>query len=77
VEARYRGIAINYSLGAGIFGFATPISLLFLLETTGNLNVPVFFVTGCAIFFIIALINLGQADNKVKKFDDFRSYSRK
>ena len=77
VEARYRGIAINYSLGAGIFGFATPISLLFLLETTGNLNVPVFFVTGCAIFFIIALINLGQVDNKLKKFDDFRSYSGK
>ena len=77
VEARYRGIAINYCLGGGILGFAAPISLLYLLDATGDLNSPIYFIAGCAIFFGIALINLGQADNKVKKFDDFRSYSRK
>ncbi len=72
VEARYRGVAVSYCLGGAIFGGTTPIILTYLMEQTGNLNIPVVFIAICSVFLFAALINLGQPTNKLKKFDEFR-----
>ncbi len=71
-EVRYTGIAVNYCLGGALFGGITPIILSFFIDTTGNMNAPVFFIYICTAFLMISIINLGEPSNRLKKFDEFR-----
>ena len=77
VEARYRGISINYCLGSAIFGSIAQPAMIFLMETTGNINTLILLPALSSLLLMISLTNLGQPNNQLKKFDDFRTYSRK
>jgi MHS family proline/betaine transporter-like MFS transporter len=75
VDVRYMGISVSYCLGGAIFGGIAPMTLVFLIEKTGSLNMPVIFFAIYAIFLMVAVINLGSPNNKFKKFDEFRHVS--
>ncbi len=72
VEGRYRGVTINFCLGNALFGSIAPIAMIFLLDKTGNINTSIIFLALSSTLLIVALINLGQPTNKLKKFDEFR-----
>lgn len=59
VQDRYTGISFNFCLGMALFGGTTPMVLTYLIERTGNLNMPIILLSTCSTLFIIALIILG------------------
>ncbi len=74
---RYIGIAVNWNFGALLCAGLFPLGMTFLIEKTGNLEIPILFYVLCVILFMIALINLGPVTNQLKKCDDFRDHHRK
>ncbi len=73
---RCTGIAVNWTLGTLICGGLVPLGMTFLIEKTGNLDIPILFYVLCVMLFMIALINLGPMTNQFKKFDEFRDHHR-
>ncbi len=74
---RCTGIAVNWSFGVLIFGGLAPLGMTFLIEKTGNLDIPILFYVLCVSVFMIALINLGPVTNQLKKCDEFRNHHHK
>ncbi len=69
-EVRYRGISISYCAGGATIASIAPMIMLFIIEKTGNLNIPVFFICANALFLLIAIINLGTISYEPKKLDE-------
>jgi hypothetical protein len=60
VKARYRGIALNFSMGMGLFGGITPIIYVHMIERTGvGLLFPPLFLMGLTICFGAVIFSAG------------------
>jgi len=53
---RYTGIAISYNIGFAVFGSVTPFVATYLIEATGNVLAPSYYLIISAVFCLIALI---------------------
>jgi len=60
VGERYRGIALNFSMGMGLFGGITPIIYIQMIERSGtSLLFPAFFLMGLTALFGTAIAAMG------------------
>ncbi len=73
VQDRYTGISFNFCLGMALFGGTTPMVLTYLIEKTGNLNMPIMMLSICSGLFIIALIILGPLKSRINANDQSSS----
>lgn len=54
-QVRYTGVAFSYNLGVMAAGGSAPFLCVWLIESTGNLMAPAFFVIGAAIVGLLAI----------------------
>jgi MHS family proline/betaine transporter-like MFS transporter len=55
-KVRYTGVAFSYNLGVMAAGGSAPFLCVWLIESTGNIMAPAFFVIGAAIVGLLAVI---------------------
>jgi MFS transporter, MHS family, proline/betaine transporter len=63
-ETRFTGVAMGWNLGVVVAGGTAPLIAVWLIETTGNLVSPAFFVITAAVVGLVALI--GLRDSQVR-----------
>jgi MFS transporter, MHS family, proline/betaine transporter len=63
-ETRFTGVAMGWNLGVVVAGGTAPLIAVWLIETTGNVVSPAFFVITAAVVGLVALI--GLRDSQVR-----------
>jgi MHS family proline/betaine transporter-like MFS transporter len=57
-EDRLTGYSLSFNLGLGIFGGTTPMICTWLIDVTGNTLAPAYYMAGCALVAVAALISM-------------------
>jgi MFS family permease len=61
---RYSGTGLSYSLGIGIFGGLAPLSFTYLVDVFHNVIAPYYYLFGCAVLTLSALLFYKQNTSK-------------
>lgn len=59
---RYTGVAISYNLAFAFFGGLTPLIATYLIDITGNLLAPSFYLMLSALLCIVAVVSMSKSD---------------
>lgn len=65
IKDRYSGVAFSVTLGQAILGGTTPLIATSLVEISGDPKAPSFFVIGCGLLAVTALIKLLSPEAEV------------
>lgn len=57
---RYTGVAISYNLAFAFFGGLTPLIATYLIETTGNVLAPSYYLMTSALLCIVAILTVSK-----------------
>jgi MFS transporter, MHS family, proline/betaine transporter len=57
-HTRYTGVATGWNIGVVIAGGTAPFLAVWLIEQTGNVLAPAFFVIACAVVGLVAVISI-------------------
>jgi MHS family proline/betaine transporter-like MFS transporter len=55
---RYTGLSVGYNIGAALFGGTAPLVATFLIQWSGNVLAPAFYLTFCATVSLAVLLTL-------------------
>jgi MHS family proline/betaine transporter-like MFS transporter len=55
VEVRSTGMAISYNFGVTVFGGFAPLTVTWLIATTGNKLMPAFYIIAAAILSFVVV----------------------
>jgi MHS family proline/betaine transporter-like MFS transporter len=55
---RYTGLSVGYNIGAALFGSTAPLVATFLIEWSGNVLAPAFYLSFCATVSLAILLTL-------------------
>lgn len=55
---RYTGLSVGYNIGAALFGGTAPLVATFLIEWSGNVLAPAFYLSFCATVSLAILLTL-------------------
>jgi len=64
VNIRYRAISFSFCLGMALCGGTAPLILTYLIETTGNLVMPAYFITGISALLFLSIASLKSEAKK-------------
>ena len=59
-RTRFTGVAMGWNLGVVVAGGTAPLVAVWLIETTGNVQAPAFFVAVVAVIGLVALLGLRE-----------------
>ncbi|WP_206996829.1 glycine betaine/L-proline transporter ProP [Trinickia mobilis] len=57
---RYGALAIGFNVSVSLFGGTTPLVTAWLVETTGNLMMPAYYLMGAAVIGIVSVVALAE-----------------
>ena len=60
VSIRYRAISFSFCLGMALCGGTAPLILTYLIETTGNLVIPAYFITAISALLFLSIASLKE-----------------
>jgi MHS family proline/betaine transporter-like MFS transporter len=60
VSGRYTGLSISYNLASALFGGTAPLMAAVLMERSGSILAPGWYVALCAVCSLIALSTIRQ-----------------
>ncbi len=63
VSRRYTGLSLSYNIAAALFGGTTPLLAAILIERSGNVLAPGWYVSLCAILSLIVLSTIRDQRN--------------
>lgn len=63
-EARATGMSLAYALAVAIFGGFAQLIVTWLIDTTGNLNSPAWYVIGCGLLAFVAALFVTDRTNQ-------------
>jgi MHS family proline/betaine transporter-like MFS transporter len=55
---RYTGLSVGYNIGAALFGGTAPLVATFLIQWSGNVLAPAFYLSFCATVSLAILLTL-------------------
>lgn len=55
---RYTGLSVGYNIGAALFGGTAPLIATLLIEWSGNVLAPAFYLSFCATVFFAVILTL-------------------
>ena len=61
---RYGALAIGFNVSVSLFGGTTPLVTAWLVETTGNLMMPAYYLMGAAVIGIVSVVALAETAKK-------------
>ena len=67
VRVRYTGTSLGYNIGMAVFGGTTPVTLTYLLEKTGNLMIPAFYMMGFAFVGFVIFFTWKKSSERVSE----------
>ncbi|KVU55004.1 MFS transporter [Burkholderia ubonensis] len=59
-EIRYGALAIGFNVSVSLFGGTTPLVTAWLVDTTGNLMMPAYYMMGAAVIGIVSVLALAE-----------------
>jgi MFS transporter, MHS family, proline/betaine transporter len=59
-EVRFSGFAFGYNIGAGLFGGTTPLVATWLIQSTGSLQAPSFYLIAAAAIMLVVCLRLKE-----------------
>ncbi|WDD93654.1 glycine betaine/L-proline transporter ProP [Burkholderia sp. FERM BP-3421] len=59
-EIRYGALAIGFNLSVSLFGGTTPLVTAWLVDSTGNLMMPAYYLMGAAVIGVISVLALPE-----------------
>jgi MFS transporter, MHS family, proline/betaine transporter len=60
-ETRFTGVAMGWNLGVVVAGGTAPLIAVWLIEVTGNVAAPAFFVAAAAVIGLVGLLGLNES----------------
>ena len=65
---RYRTLAVTFNISVSLFGGTTPLVNSWLVESTGNIYAPAYYLTAISIigFIVIAVLHVSTAGKSLK-----------
>ncbi|TKC86686.1 glycine betaine/L-proline transporter ProP [Trinickia terrae] len=61
---RYGALAIGFNVSVSLFGGTTPLVTAWLVETTGNLMMPAYYLMGASVIGIVSVVALAETAKK-------------
>ena len=59
-EIRYGALAIGFNVSVSLFGGTTPLMTAWLVDATGNLMMPAYYMMGAAVIGIVSVLALAE-----------------
>jgi MFS transporter, MHS family, proline/betaine transporter len=66
-KIRYGALAIGFNVSVSLFGGTTPLVTAWLVEKTGNLMMPAYYLMGASVIGIISVLALHETAKKPLK----------
>ncbi|MBD8453634.1 glycine betaine/L-proline transporter ProP [Serratia rubidaea] len=63
-DVRYSALAIGFNLSVSLFGGTTPLITAWLVDTTGNIMMPAYYMMGAGVIGIITVLTLRETAKK-------------
>ena len=66
-KIRYGALAIGFNVSVSLFGGTTPLVTAWLVDSTGNLMMPAYYLMGASLIGIVSVIALRETARKPLK----------